>query len=74
MKSSIVVKNLEVALIELEYALADFSYRLKSTRNFSEAKELESLLWKLVAAKCTIENAISALGKRSATEIGEHAA
>jgi hypothetical protein len=71
MKSSIAVSELEISLIELEYAAADFSQR-----KVSEPLELwgfDALLSKLMAANRAVQIAVNALGKgesRHATSIG----
>ena len=61
MKSSIAVSELEISLIELEYAAADFSHR-----KVSEPLELwgfDALLSKLMAANRAVQVALGTWGQ-----------
>ena len=71
MKSSMAVSELEIALIELEYAAADFSHR-KASEPLGLC-DVDALLPKLMAANRAVQFSVTALGKgesRHATSIG----
>ena len=68
------VKNLELALIELEYATADFAHWKASATKSVEAKELGWLLRQLVAAKRASELAIGVLEGQDQTDATNRAA
>jgi hypothetical protein len=74
MQKSESVKNLELALIELKYAVSDFAQRKASAIKPDEADELDGHLARLVAAKCMIEVAIGVLGCREQPDMPNRAA
>ena len=66
MKSSPVLDSAERALIELEYAAADFGHwKASITDDASDFGDLESLLSKLTEASRAVQIAISALKSQS---------
>lgn len=56
--------HLELALIELEYARADFAYRKATAEERSELAALETILLKLAVAGLALQIAIGALASR----------
>jgi hypothetical protein len=66
-----VIDNLEVALIDLEYAVADIAHCKASTSDPLKLADLEALLLKAVAAKRAVRLAVAALGP---TRMGADAA
>jgi hypothetical protein len=71
MKWSMAVSELEIALIELEYAAADFSHRKVSEP--LGLCDVDALLPKLMAANRAVQISVTALGKgesRHAASIG----
>jgi hypothetical protein len=61
MTSSKIADVLELALIELEYAVADFLHERSSADVEARRRDLAALLSKLLAANRTVQNAIAAL-------------
>jgi hypothetical protein len=57
MKSSMAIRELEIALIELEYAAADFSHRKASEP--LEFGDFDALLSKLMAANRAVQIAVT---------------
>ena len=57
-----IVEHLELALIELEYATADFAHRKASTATRLELNDLEAVRVKMNAANRAMELAIDILG------------
>jgi hypothetical protein len=66
LKSSPALDSAEKALIELEYAAADFGHwKASITADHSDFGDLESLLSKLTEATRAVQIAVSALKRRS---------
>ena len=61
MKSSKIADVLELALIELEYAVADFLHQQTTGDLEGHRRDLEALMSKLLGANRTVQNAIAAL-------------
>jgi hypothetical protein len=64
MKSSPVLDGVERAMIELEYAVADFGHWKASTTENSESGDLKSLLSRLTEATSAVQIAVEALMRR----------
>jgi len=62
-----IVEHLELALIELEYATADFAHRKSSMAARLELNDLEAVRVKMNAANRAMELAIDILGADAAT-------
>jgi hypothetical protein len=62
MKHSLGLNELELALIEVEYATADFNHRKASVAETLELGDFEALLSKLMAATRAVQLALSTLG------------
>jgi hypothetical protein len=61
MTSSKIADVLELALIELEYAVADFLHQSSSGDPEARRHDLDTLMSKLLGANRTVQNAIAAL-------------
>ncbi len=61
-----IVEHLELALIELEYATADFAHRKASNGSALELVDLETVRVKMNAANRAMELAIELLGAQHA--------
>jgi hypothetical protein len=61
-----IVEHLELALIELEYATADFAYRKAANANVLELIDLEGVRIKMNAANRAMELAIQLLETKQA--------
>ena len=61
-----IVEHLELALIELEYATADFTYKKAASANVLELIDLEAVRVKMNAANRAMELAIQLLATRKA--------
>jgi len=57
-----VIDNLELALIDLEYAVADIAHCKASTSDPLRLADLEALLPKAMAARRAVRLAVAALG------------
>ena len=55
------INDLELVLIELEYAAADYSHRQASTSDPLERADLEALLYKIVTAKRVVKYALDSI-------------
>jgi hypothetical protein len=64
MKSSPALDSVEKALIELEYAVADFSHWKASTIENSQSGDLNSLLSSLTEATRAVQIAVEELTRR----------
>ena len=60
-----VVEHLEIALIELEYASADFAQRRTSTLHSLAAEDLETVRHKMTAANRALQLALEMLAHRT---------
>ena len=61
-----IVEHLELALIELEYATADFAHRKAATATRLELNDLEAVRVKMNAANRAMDLAIDILGADAA--------
>jgi hypothetical protein len=64
MNSSLVFNDIEIALIDLEYAAADFNH-INSEAGPQGGDDYEELLSKLIRANRAVQLAIFAFGRRS---------
>ena len=64
MKSSPALDSVERALIELEYAVADFGHWKASIAENSDSGDLKSLLSRLTEATSAVQIAVEALMRR----------
>jgi hypothetical protein len=74
MKSSPALDGVERALIELEYAVADFGHWKASATENSESVDLKSLLSRLTEATSAVQIAVEALKRRLPTDASLNAA
>ena len=74
MESSPYSNSLEIALIELEYASADFAHRKASMTEPLEFGDLDALLLTLTEAKRMVQVAIGALRRQTQTSVRKRVA
>jgi hypothetical protein len=74
MKSSPALDSVERALIELEYAVADFGHWKASTTENSQPVDLKSLLSRLTEATSAVQIAVEALKRRLPNDASLNAA
>jgi hypothetical protein len=74
MKSSPALDSVERALIELEYAVADFGHWKSSMTERLESGDLSSLLSRLTEATSAVQIAIEALKRLLASDVSLNAA